>query len=148
MWRARLRSTSLPQGESHMFLRGNMIALVYPISQDQYVWTVGAPVSCLEEVGLAAKCGPTGSKTPVKGNEPSSKGKQGQGQGANPECNSASQVSGSAEPQHPRDREHVAQQDEPQPNGSLAPSHGKTADLSASEVPLAVSRGCPTMFLG
>ena len=143
MWRARLRSTTQPQGESHMFLHGNMIALVYPISEEQYVWTVGAPVSRLEEVGIAAKCGPTGPKTPAKGSESSSEGRQGQGQGANPEGNSASYMVGSAWSQHARDKECMAHQDVQQPNGSLALSHGKAADLSISEVPLITSLACP-----
>ena len=126
-----------------MFLRGSMIALIYPISQDQYVWTVGAPVSRLEEVGLAAKCGPTGPKTPVKGNEPSSKGKQGQAQEASPEGGGASHKVGSADSELSGFNKHVAQQDVQQPQGSLAPSHGKTADLSTSEVPFTLSFGCP-----
>lgn len=147
IWRARLCSTTLPQGESHFFLRGSMIATVYPISQDQFVWTVGAPVSCLEELGLAAKCGPTGPKTPAKGNEPSSEGKQGQAQGASSQGNSASPMVGSADSEHPKDDKCVTQHDVQQPSSSLAPSHGKTADLSASEVPLAVSLGCPQLFL-
>ncbi len=54
VWRARLKSTDLPH-ESHVFRHGTMAAMFYPISQGQFVWTVLAPASRLEEVGLALK---------------------------------------------------------------------------------------------
>ena len=52
VWRARLRSSSLPDA-LHTFLEGVMAARTYPIGDNLFVWTLLAPVSRLEEVGLA-----------------------------------------------------------------------------------------------
>ena len=66
VWRARLRSSSRPD-ELHTFLEGVMAAITYPIGEGLFVWTLLAPVSRLEEVGLAAGAGARGPKY-AKGN--------------------------------------------------------------------------------
>ena len=42
----------MPKDESHVFFKGNMTALYYPISKDTMVWTVTASTARLQEVGL------------------------------------------------------------------------------------------------
>lgn len=54
VWRARLRSASLPDAV-RTFVEGVMAALTYPIGDNLFVWTLLAPVSRLEEVGLAPR---------------------------------------------------------------------------------------------
>lgn len=131
IWRARLSSSDLPKGESHFFLQGSMIATFYPISSDQYVWTVGAPVSCLEEVGLSAKTGPTGPKADVKGKLDAPEGNRGDAQGDGQVAKSVAAKADPADSQQETKDKAVATQAEQAQNGS---SLSKAADLSASEV--------------
>ena len=55
IWRARLTSRQLPKDEMHIFQSTGLVGGWFPISNTQFVWTVAAPVSRLEEVGLEAK---------------------------------------------------------------------------------------------
>lgn len=66
VWRARLRSSSRPD-ELHTFLEGVMAAITYPIGEGLFVWTLLAPVSRLEEVGLAPRAHARGPRH-AKGN--------------------------------------------------------------------------------
>ncbi|DBA92561.1 hypothetical protein WJX77_007472 [Trebouxia sp. C0004] len=131
IWRARLSSSDLPKGESHFFLQGSMIATFYPISIDQYVWTIGAPVSCLEEVGLSAKTGPTGPKAQVKGTSDPLEGNRGEAQGR--ETKSVAAKAGSADSQRETPEKSAATQAEQSQNGSCGSSVPKAVELSASE---------------
>ncbi|KAL0044438.1 hypothetical protein WJX82_006692 [Trebouxia sp. C0006] len=133
IWRARLSSSDLPKGESHFFLRGSMIATFYPISSDQYVWTVGAPVSCLEEVGLSAKTGPTGPKADVKGKLDPPEGNRGEAQGHGQVAKGTAAKTGSADSQQETKDKLVATQAEQAQNGSYRQPVAKAAELSASE---------------
>ena len=134
IWRARLSSLDLPKGESHFFLQGSIIATFYPISNDQYVWTVGAPVSCLEEVGLSAKTGPTGPKADVKGRLDPPEGKRGDAQGDGQVAKSVAAKAGSADSQQETKDKSVATPAEQAQNGSCGQPLPKAAELSASEV--------------
>ena len=134
IWRARLSSSDLPKGESHFFLRGSMIATFYPISSDQYVWTVGAPVSCLEEVGLSAKTGPTGPKADVKGKLDPPEGNRGEAQGHGQVAKGTAAKTGSADSQQETKDQLVATQAEQAQNGCYRQPVAKAAELSASEV--------------
>ncbi len=111
VWRARLTSTILPKDETHFFMRGNMVALFYPISDTQFVWTVTAPVTRLKEVGIAPKAGPTGLN---KANQDESHSHQGQRQ------------------QNGDDGQ--SQQQQQTGKGRLEQTHANHADMSASEV--------------
>ena len=65
VWRARLNSTVLPNS-SHYFIKGVNAALLYPIGEGQFVWTVLAPVSRLAEVGLEPRTHSTRSEESKK----------------------------------------------------------------------------------
>jgi len=139
IWRARLSSLDLPKGESHFFLQGSIIATFYPISNDQYVWTVGAPVSCLEEVGLSAKTGPTGPKADAKGKLDPPEGKRGEAQGDGQEAKDIAAKTGSTDSQPGTQDKSAATQAERHLNGSPGLPLAKATDLSASEVCLFMS---------
>ena len=111
-----------------------MIATFYPISSNQYVWTVGAPVSCLEEVGLSAKNGPTGPKADAKGKLDPPEGKRGDARGDGQVANSVAVKAGSADSQQETKDKSVATQAEQAQNGSCGQPVAKAAELSASEV--------------
>ncbi len=134
IWRARLSSSDLPKGETHFFLQGNMIATFYQISSDQYVWTVGAPVSCLEAVGLSAKTGPTGPKADAKGKLDPPEGKRSDAQGDGQVAKSFAAETGSADSQQQAKDESGATQAEQAQNRSCGQPVAKAAELSASEV--------------
>lgn len=61
VWRARLRSASLPDAV-RTFLQGVMAGITYPIGDNLFVWTMLAPVSRLEEVGLTPRSRARGPK--------------------------------------------------------------------------------------
>lgn len=73
VWRARLRSSSRPD-ETHAFLEGVMAASTYPIGDGLFVWTVLAPVSRLEEVGLAPQAHARGPQYAKGNHQPGSNG--------------------------------------------------------------------------
>ena len=134
IWRARLSSSDLPKGESHFYLQGSMIATFYPISSDQYVWTVGAPVSCLEEVGLSAKTGPTGPRADVKGKLDPLEGNRGEAQGDGQVAKGIAAKTGSADSQGVTKDKSAATPAEQAQNGSYGQPVPKAAEMSASEV--------------
>ena len=65
VWRARLSTKALPEGQIHMFKDAGMIAVCYPISNDQHVWTVSASAACLRDVGLDVRAGPSKTQHPT-----------------------------------------------------------------------------------
>ena len=120
-----------------------MIATFYPIGSDQYVWTIGAPVSCLEEVGLSAKTGPTGPKADVKGKLDPPEGNRRIAQGEDGQvAKGVAAKTGSADSQPGTPEKLVATQAEQPQNGSCGQPVPKAAELSASEVCLLMSLWC------
>ena len=120
-----------------------MIATFYPIGSDQYVWTIGAPVSCLEEVGLSAKTGPTGPKADVKGKLDPPEGNMSVAQADDGQvAKGVAAKTGSADSQRGKPEKSVATQAEQPQNGSCGQPVLKAAELSASEVCLLMRLWC------
>ena len=57
MWKARLSTMALPKAEIQFFAKGNMTGVCYPISDDQYIWTVSASTACLQDAGIQVRQG-------------------------------------------------------------------------------------------
>ena len=52
----------LPKDEGHLFVKGSMTAVVYPISDETLVWTVTASTARMQEVGLELNFHPSWSQ--------------------------------------------------------------------------------------
>ena len=55
IWRARLPIKQVPSFQLKMFLEKDMMGMIYPISDEQCVWTVCAPVQKVIDAGVTPK---------------------------------------------------------------------------------------------